>query len=228
MLRRAAVSLLVCVLAAGEFPASAASVAVVGVVTQASLASVASARVSTGATVYDGDSLATAAGGLARVRARAAQFYLAGQSSVRMRSALAGTLVQLTAGTLVFSSANAAAMDVEVARAHIRPASNDLTVAQVSIAGAKSIDIRAKRGSLEFSYEGESKVIPEGVSYRIILDPLDREVTEAGPPTAFPDNQQPKPGAYDKRRRFIYLLIGVGSVATFFAVDEALESPDKP
>ena len=228
MFRCVIVVLLVCALAAGEFPAHAVGVGAVGVVTQASGASIASARVSTGATVYDGDSLATDADGLLRVRAREAQFYLAGQSSVRMRSAPAGALVQLAAGTLVFSSTNATAMDVEVARAHIRPASNDLTVAQIAIAGPKSIDIRAKRGSLEFSYEGESKVIPEGVSYRFILDPLDREMTEAGPPPAFPDNQRPKPVANDKRRRFIYLLIGVGSVVTFFAVDEALESPNKP
>src|SRR5262249_41152668 len=183
----------------------------VGVVTQASGASIASARVSTGATVYDGDSLATDAEGLLRVRARAAQFYLAGQTGVRTHSAPAGTLVQLTAGTLVFSSANAAAMDAEVLRAHIRPATDDLTVAQISTAGPKSIDISAKRGALEFSYDGESKVIPEGVSYRFILDPLASEVLEPGPPPAFPDNQRPKPGANDRRRRFIYLLIGAGS-----------------
>ncbi len=229
MLRRIMVFLLVCALAAGEFPAHAAGVAVVGVVTQASRANIASSNVTAGANVYDGDLLTTASDGLLRVRSGAAQFYLTGQSGVRMSAAPTGALVQLTAGTLVFSSANAAAMDVEVAQAHIRPTSDQPTVAQVSVVGPRTIEVRARRGALRFSYGQESQLVPEGASYRFILDPSIEESAvgnaPGNPAPPFPGNRGPK---FPGKSRFVYLAIGTAAVLTIIAIDEALESPNKP
>jgi hypothetical protein len=219
--------LLVFAIAAAEPSARATGSSPLGVVTQAVGANINSGGVSAGATVFDGDYFTTTATGLVRVRAGAAQLYLAGRSNLKLRAASGGTLAQLVAGTLVFSSANVDAMDVEVAQAHIRPASDQPTVAQISVAGPREIDIRATRGSLQFSYKGESKIVAEGSAYRFVLDPPEDTLFPVEASPAFPDKQGPGPG----RRRskgFLYFIIGASAVATFLAVDEALESPSKP
>ncbi len=181
MLRRLFASLLVVALAAGEIPARAAGVSALGVVTQASGANLSNASISVGASVFDGDSFTTSPDGLLRVRAGAAQLYLAGQSAVKLNSVPGGTLAQLGGGTLVFSSAKAAAMDIEFAQAHIRPTSDQPTVAQISALNARMLSVSAKTGSVEFSYKGETETIPEGASYRILLDPTDEEAASADP-----------------------------------------------
>jgi len=218
---------LVFAIAAGELPARAAGSSPLGVVTQAAGANINSSGVSAGATVFDGDYFTTTATGLVRVRAGAAQFYLAAQSNVKLRAASGGTLAQLVAGTLVFSSAKVDAMDVEVAQAHIRPASDQPTVAQISVAGPKEIDIRATRGSLQFLYKGESKIIPEGSAYRFVLDPPEDMAFPAEASRAFPDQGVPKKQGRPNRK-FLYFIIGAAGVVTYIAIDEALESPSKP
>jgi len=228
MFRRVLASLFVLVLAGGEIPVHAAGVSALGVVTQASRANLASASVSTGATVYDGDSLTTASDGLLRLRTGAAQLYLPGQSGVRLYSAPGGTRAQLTGGTLVFSSARASAMDVEIAQAHIRPASDQPTVAQISAVSARVLEVRTKRNALEFSYKGETELIPEGSSYRIVLDPTDEEASAASAASpAFPDQKGPRQGR-KRRKAFIIFWTSVGAIVGGVIIHEVLESPDKP
>ena len=219
--------LLVFTIATGQLPLQAAGVSPLGVVTQAAGANVNSSTVSAGATVFDGDSFTTTPTGLLRVRAIAAQLYLAGQSNLKLHAASGGTLAQLSGGTLVFSSARANAMDVEVAQAHIRPASDQPTVAQISLVGPKQIDVRATRGSLQFSYNGESQIIPEGSAYRFVLDPPDVDLFASREASAFPGRKATGPSGRE-RKGFLYFIIGASAVATFLAVDEALESPSKP
>jgi len=222
MLRRIYATLLVLALAVGPPPARAASVSPLGVVTQASRANLSRATVSAGATVYDGDSFTTASDGLVRVRAGAAQFYLAGQSAINLHSIPGGMVAKLTLGTMVFSSARLGAMSVEVGEAHIRPATDQPTVAQISIVGPKVIDIRAQRGSLQFSYAGEIQIVSEGAAYRFVLDPPNDDLAISGLP-----NKKRQPPS-KKPKAFLYFAIGAMSVATYIAIDEALESPSKP
>ena len=219
--------LLVFAIAAGELPVHAVGVSPLGVVTQAAGANINSGGVSAGATVFDGDSFTTTSTGLLRVRAGAAQFYLAGQSNLKLHTAPGGTLAQLSGGTLVFSSARANAMEVEVAQAHIRPASDQPTVAQISVAGPKEIDVRATRGSLQFSYNGESQIIPEGSAYRFVLDPPEDTMFPASASPAFPDQKGPKPPGHPNKK-FLYFIIGTAAFISYIAIDEALESPSKP
>jgi len=193
MVRRIFVALLVYALVVGQLPARAAGVSPVGVVTQAAHANLGSAQVSAGSTVFDGDSFTTASDGLFRVRAGSAQFYLAGQSALKLHSVPGGALAQLTSGTIVFSSAKAVAIDVEIVQAHIRPASDQPTVAQISVAGPKQIDVRAKRGSLQFSYNGETKLIPEGAACRFVLDPSHEDVVVAAANSASPSPKREGP-----------------------------------
>src|SRR5260370_11915055 len=84
---------------------------------------------------------------------------------------------------LFFSVGNPPAVAVPANNAWIRPASSAPTVAHIRIVNPKELRISAQRGSLQFSYEGESALIPEGVAYRVLLDPDDH------PPSASPRDQ---------------------------------------
>ena len=84
---------------------------------------------------------------------------------------------------------------------------------------AKELRILARRGSLQFAYNGESALIPEGVAYRVLLDPDD---DPANPSASGPTNQKPvNPGKP-------FLLIAI--VAAFSSIIQTpnYESPNKP
>jgi hypothetical protein len=220
MSRRVVASLLVFLLAGVSLPGH---VAPLGVVTEAANARLSAAAVSAGATVYDGDRLATDAQGALRLRSGAALLYLPGQSGVTLHSAAAGTQASLTAGTLVFSAAKAAAMEIHADEARIRPAKDEPTVAQVTMVGPKELRVFARRGALAFSYREETEMIPEGASYRVILDPPDTAET---PAQRGPVSGPRKPGKYNKA--FFFVIFGAVGATTVWAVHEAWESPDKP
>src|SRR5262245_38222481 len=124
MLRRVLASVLVFAVVAGEIPARTAGVSALGVVTQASRATLARASVSagsgsSGSTIYYGDSFTTASDGMLRLRTGVAQLFLTGESAIQVHSAPGGTIAQLTGGTVVFSSAKSSAVDIQFSEAHI-------------------------------------------------------------------------------------------------------------
>jgi hypothetical protein len=220
MSRRIMASLLALLMAGVSLPAH---IAPLGVVTEASDAHLSAAAASAGATVYEGDRLSTGSGGALRLRSGAALLYLPGQSGVTLHSAAAGTQANLTAGTLVFSAAKAAAMEIDADEARIRPAKDEPTVAQVTMVGPKELRVFARRGSLAFSYRNETEMIPEGASYRVILDPPDTAEPAA---QRRPVSGPRKPGKYNKA--FFFVIFGAVGATTVWAAHEAWESPDKP
>jgi len=202
--------------------------AVLGVVVEAYRAHLGGSAVSSGATVYDGDHFSTEEGGELRLRCNAALLEFAEKSVALLRHARdgaqgPGAQAELAQGTLVFSTARAAELEIEAREARIRPAGNRRTVAQVSVIGPKELHIYARRGAVLFSYRGESKTITEGESYEVILDPPEdgsekRQTTQKGgrPPKAF-------------------LLVAGGAGAAAAAVilyekheHKEMESPDRP
>ena len=112
-------------------------------------------------------------------------------------------------------------MDVIADDAHIRAAANVPTVGQISITGPKTLYVFANHGALAISYHGDSDVISEGESYRVVLDPPD---DASGTP-------DPDPAKRSSRRRkgFLLLLIGAGAAtATTWHKRSDFESPDHP
>jgi hypothetical protein len=199
--------------------------AVLGVVVGAERAHLNSAAGSEGATVYDGDHFSTEAGGMLLLRGDATALELAEESAVHVQRKTNGAQrveAELSMGTLVFSSARAAALEIAALEALIRPAEDARTIGQVSIIGPKELRILARRGSLQFSYRGESRTIAEGESYRVILDPLEDE----------PGKMEPgKAGR--QRKAFLFVAISggaVGAAATIFEKHrhKKIESPDRP
>ncbi len=201
-------------------PARPAGIPALGVVTQASAAHFNAARVSAGATVYDGDRLSTESEGLLQFRGAGWLLYLSGLSGITLHGLPNGAQAHLRAGGLVFSSARVSAMQILANGAVIRPAANVPTVAQITLVGPKELQISARRGDLEFTYHSETENIAEGASYRILLDP---EETAAGHSK---NAKIPLPGR--KRKGVWILIIGGIGWATEWAVHEALESPDRP
>jgi len=200
-------------------PAGTSNLLPLGVVTQASGAHFNAAKVSAGATIYEGDRLSTEAEGALQFRGSATQLYLPGSSGVTLHGLPTGAQAQLETGTVVFSTAKAGAMEIVADEAFIRPLANAPTVAQVTIVGPKELQISARRGALQFAYRGETEKIAEGVSYRVVLDP-----PEATPP--FPQRGPVKAGRESKKFKII-AIVTIGW-ATEWGLHEIFESPDRP
>jgi hypothetical protein len=199
-----------------------ARVAPLGVLMQAADAYMSSnTRATAGATLYDGDRLSTQSAGVLRLRSGASMLYLGGSSSVTLHQAEKGIQADLTSGSAVFSSAQRNALRVQADGAQLRAATDAPTIAQISILGPKELAISAKRGSLEFAYHDEGEVIPEGASYRVILDPPE------GVP-AFPYGQDQPRNPKRRRKGFVFILIGGGAAIMAWLIHEAVESPFKP
>ena len=181
-----------------------------GIITEADGAYLSDRRVSSGTSVYDGDRLSTEPDGLLRLRSGGAMFYPPGDSQVTLRTEPneeKGTLADLTAGTLVFSTARAAATEVRASNASISPAADAPTIGQITAIAPKLLYVYARRSSLKFSYRDESEIIAEGEAYRVVLDPTEDDTA------AKPDNEHPGRKPSRRRRGFLFFLIGAGAVA---------------
>ena len=209
-------------LAAGPLPAK---IAPLGMVTHAERAHVGEATASAGSTIYDGDRLSTEAGGELRTSSAALTLQLNAQTILTVRhpaSPEGNTTAELASGTLVFSAAPTGNIVVVANDALIRPAATAPAVAHIRVVNRKEVRIYAQRGALEFSYHGESEVIPEGAAYRILLDPSEREVAVA------PEAEQARKKTAKWHHRFLFLVIGIAGGVAIPVLMHHVESPDRP
>lgn len=201
--------------------------AVMGLVVDAFRAHLGGGAISPGATVYDGDHFSTDERGALQLRCNAALLELAEKSAVLVHrvgneAPDAKTEAELVEGTLVFST-QTGELEIEARDAHIRPAGNGRTVAQVSVIGPKELHIYARRGAVLFSYRGESKTITEGEFYKVILDP----------PEDGSEKNRTTPNASGRAKAFLLVAGGAGAAAAAVIVYEKhdhkeMESPDEP
>jgi hypothetical protein len=114
----------------------------------------------------------------------------------------------------------------------IRPETDQPTVAQVTVLGSKQLMVRSTRGSVSVAVDDDVRVIPEGMAYRIVLDPTEAELAAAD--AADQDPQGVGSGRRSGRprragrNRFVWFAIGVTAIITGLALSEAMESPDRP
>jgi hypothetical protein len=204
-------------------PVSGAADSPVGAILSAARAHVGTAPASAGTTVFGGDILSTEQNGNLQIRAGAARLLLAGSSSAMLGHADGAPFAKLSSGTAVFSTGIAKAFILLASRAVIRPRDDVPTVGQVSIETPKQFIVRCSRGALTVTVDGETQIIPEGEAYRVVLDS-----------DALPEPQESRGfGTKDFPRKagknHAYLtMTGGAAVATYFALDEMFESPDKP
>jgi hypothetical protein len=183
------------------------------------------AAASAGSTTFDGDQLSTEAGGALRITGPSLRLQLDARSFLTLRRpADAEDSVEgdLASGTLVFSAARNGSITVAANDAMTRPAATAATLAHIRVVNLKELRIYAQRGALEFSYHGESEVIPEGAAYRVLLDPSEKELA------AFSDSEEVKKKAGKRHTKFLLLVIAIAAGVAIPFLMPHFESPDSP
>ena len=206
-------------------PAWAAPSPSLGIVVYADRAQVGAALASVGATVFSGDRLSTAQSGSVQVRASAARLLLSGASSATLSQDDVTPAATLTGGSATFSTANSKAFALHVASAVIRPNSDKPTVGQVTVLNPKELIVKSTRGSLSIAVEDDVREIPEGMAYRVVLDP---NAADPQGPRGAGSKGYGSPPIKAAKSRFIWFAVGVTIVITGIALPEVFESPDRP
>lgn len=204
-----------------------------GTVVTADRARVGAGSISVGATVFGGDRLFTDETGSVQVCAGAARLLLSSASTAMLGKDEASPSASLTRGTAIFSTASSKAFALHVGSMVIRPETDQPTVAQVSVAGPKQLMVRSTRGSVTVAVDNDVRVIPEGMAYRIVLDPSDAELAsaEASASAQGPQGVGSRGRVMPRRagrNRFIWFAIGIAAAVTFVGVWEAVQSPSSP
>jgi len=214
----ALISFSVMVTSVGSAPATP-----LGTVISAERAHVGTAAASVGTTLFSGDKLETEQLGKAQVRAGAARLLLSGASRVTWGTEADTPAATLSTGTATFSTANSKAFALRMATAVIRPQGDGPAIGNVTVLNPRELLVRCSRGAVSITVLDDTRVIPEGTAYHVVLDP---DASLAADAAAQPWGQNPpkRPG----KSRFIWYAIGAAAVVTYFFVDEAVESPDRP
>jgi ferric-dicitrate binding protein FerR (iron transport regulator) len=210
-------------------PVWGASAGALGTVVASDRASVGGAGAAVGTTIFSGDKLSTADAGSVQLRTSAARFMLAASSMATVDEDGGMPEARLLRGTATFSTANVKAFALNASTAVIKPKSDEPTVGQVTMLSAKQLLVKCTRGALTITVGDDSRVIAEGSAYRIVLDASESEEAQNQPP---PEGAGAKgsgrPPLMAAKSKFVWYAIAAVSVATILAVQEALESPDRP
>src|SRR5271166_920061 len=148
----------------------AGSKAPLGILTQAYDAHLNEAAAFPGLSVFEGEEVSTEPEGRLGVRVGRTTVLLAGSSGATLHGIDGGTHVDLTAGTVSFSSPENGIVEIHAEEAFLRPGKNQLTQAEVTILAPGVLQVHTRRGDLAFHYRQEYQVLPEGETYRIYLD----------------------------------------------------------
>jgi hypothetical protein len=209
--------------------ASTPDVAPLGTVIAADRAHVGQANADVGTTVYGGDRISTEMQGSVQLRAGSARLLLLGSSVAVVDDSEGAPAAKLLLGTATFSTGNAHAFTLFASKAAIRPQTDAPTIGQVTYLNDKELVVTSRRGGLTVTVENEMQIIPEGTSYRVLLDPASEEAQ--GP--AGTGGQGPYGGNRGGplkagRSRFLIVATALVAAGTGIAIYKALESPDRP
>jgi hypothetical protein len=209
----------------------AADVESLGIVVASRSATLGNGIVSDGATLYNGDRLATGANGALSLRSGGSMVYMTARTQLVLRKSSstspanqsAAVRAEVDSGTIAFSLFPGAPLAISAAGASIGIAAPMSTLGEITIIDRKSFEIRARRGPLRIAYFGDSELIPEGKSYRVELDGPDATTS----PTI--KTRAPRPTG---RRKLILLFLiggaGLAAAATAVGITQSFESPDCP
>ncbi|MGB7728215.1 MAG: hypothetical protein WBL50_09300 [Candidatus Acidiferrum sp.] len=199
-------------------PAAAAHPAI-GILTLATHAHLDEAAAFPGLSVFEGERLSTEAEGRLSVRLGHSVLTL-GEKTEVVLVPLADTLhVDMSVGSLRFSAAQNEAIEVHVQEAIVRQASTQATQASVTILAPKVLQITAERGNLNFVYQDEFRVLPEGQTYRLYLDS----------PSEPPDATSVGSAKSHSSKRVGYFIVGAGVAGlAAWTIHDALRSSNPP
>jgi len=175
-----------------------------------------------GLSVFEGECLSTEVEGRLGIRAGRSTVALAGKTEVTLLMISSGMHIDLSTGSVSFSTAEKERIEVHAEEAMLRPESALPTEAVVTILAPKVLQITARKGGLDFSYREEFRNLPQGETYRIYLD------APAEPQGAEGVGAQ-KAGGATKVTYFIFGagVAGAAGTASWFTY-RALESGSAP
>ena len=209
-----------------SFPGFAANEKSLGLVVQAQDAQIADSKVAIGTTVYSGDKVETELGGALRLRMGATQLYLLSASSATLAQRSEAVVAVVARGTVGFSSNGTDQFELEVPEGTIRAANGQPAYGQVVIVGPQEIVVSAFHGSLVLDNDGEIHTIPEGKSFRVVMDPEPTAAPEMAPSK---DDGNTTPTKRRRRRLAFFLLFGAGAGLASWAIWDVLsESSSSP
>jgi hypothetical protein len=140
---------------------------VVGVVSQTDHGHIDSADATSGANVYDCDTLETEQGGQMRLQVHPGQVYLASGSEGQLQGGLNGIDVYVGRGTVGFSTVAGGAIEIVTPAGFVRAANGQAASGEVTITGPTEMTITAMRGDLVLDSGGESQTIPQGKTAKV-------------------------------------------------------------
>jgi len=202
-------------------PASS-RMAPLGVVMSADNASSGVDVVNSGATIYDGDQLATRDDGAMLLRIGTGKLFLHKATSVRLHALSTGFSANLDKGTVSMSSEEGRTFELLTNGLTIRPAGLHSTAVQIERVSPTEVILISTRGDLKVSLGDEAETVSAGNSYKVEVDPPAVEADPAG--------LEQQGAIYPGRRRkgFYIALIGAIAAVTAVAIWRAVMSPDKP
>jgi len=205
-----------------NFPSMASSEKSLGFVAQAEHARLDNIAVAVGANVFAGDAFDTGANGTLRLRFGSSQLYLLPMSAAKIARSSDGALVAVVRGTAGFSSPASSQLALETPGGILRAAAGKPAHGQVTMRGENEFIVSAFRGDLVLDNDGELHSIPEGKSYRVVVE-QEKDTVSANNPDFVPAQN------HHRKRRIIFALILTGAVgfATYQIYQELSESPSK-
>jgi hypothetical protein len=199
---------------------AASSTSPLGVVLQAQHAGISAGTALSGATVYDGDTLAAYTGGELRVGFGTSQAYLLPGSTAVVHQTGQGFGATLTNGTVILSSLEGGTFRLVADGAVIRPNTPAATSGQITRLGPSELLLTARKGSLQVAMDDETKTVPEGTSVRMLIQP-----TDAAAPPAAPGSPSVLSAGRD---RFIFIVLTLVAAGVTVGIIETTLSPSRP
>ena len=157
----------------------------------------------TGAAVYPGDVVETDTAGALHLRLGSGQLFLSASSSVSLEQRGQLASVTLAKGSASFSLPDPLGFELQTPAGTLRGSGTHATRGQVVVFSRQQIVVTASRGDLILDNDGELHVIPEGRSYRIVIE------QNSSPVMAATSDDRPRP----RRKLFFFPLATGASVA---------------
>jgi hypothetical protein len=209
-------------------PVWGASASALGTVVSSDGASIGGAGAAVGTTIFDGDKLSTADAGSMQLRTDKARFLLSASSEATVKEDGGMPTATLLRGSGTFSTSSAKAFALNALTAVIKPMSDEPTIGQVTVLGEKQLLVKCTRGALTITVGDDSRVIPEGSAYRIVLDPSAEEAQDQPPPQGAGSKGSGRPPLMAAKSKFVWYATAAVALVTILAIHKALESPDRP
>jgi len=189
-----------------------------------------------GLSVFPGEEMATESDGKAMVRIGGSVATLAGDSNMTLQPNGNGAHVDLQAGSVFVTSTLKNPLEVHAEDALLRPHGAQDVQAQVLLYAPKVLQVTTRIGSLDFSYHGEFRVLPEGQTYRIYLesDAAPEAQGPAGAGSGSTNGPAQTAGASKGTKVAYFIVAGVGAGLAAWGIqdiiqsNDSVESPAKP